>query len=396
MNNQATSRKSTTQNPAQEKTTPEISIVIPVYNGEQFLRQTLDTIFHQTFQDFEVICVDDGSTDASPEILSHYAKEYPDKVRIITEKNSGPGVARNNGIKQAQGTYLALLDADDLYHPEMLQLAHDKIVQDRSDIVVYRSDEFSEEGHYFPTEWTINKSLLPKRQPFAGNDVEKNVFGVFIGWPWDKLYRTAFVKENNLKFQDLRSSEDALFVFMSIVRAERISVIDKVLVHHRNAAGSVSHTREGNWESCYKALTAMRKQLQDWHIYQRFEQDFVNYALNFTLWHLTTLTGDAYEQLFNKLKQSWWQELGINAHGDDADYFYDPWHYQLYGQVMSDTACSFQHFLRSTAEQTISIRDRELYDLHQSLTWKAGRIVMLPVRIARKLICKVLHKNPHQ
>ncbi len=375
---------------------PEISIVIPVYNGEQFLSRTLDTIFQQTFQDFEVICVDDGSTDSSPEILSRYARDYPDKMRIITEKNSGPGVARNNGIKKARGTYLALLDADDLYHPEMLQLAHAKIVQDRADMVVYRSDEFTEENHFFPTDWTINSALLPKHQPFAGKDIEKNIFGVFVGWPWDKLYRTAFVKENNLEFQNLRSSEDALFVFMSIVRAERISVIDKILVHHRNAAGSVSHTREGNWESCYKALTAMRKQLQEWQVYQRFEQDFVNYALNFTLWHLTTLTGKAYEQLFAKLQQSWWKDLGVQAHGDDPDYFYDSWHYQLYQQVMTGTACSFQQFLRSTAEQTISVRDRELYDLHQSLTWKAGRIVMLPVRIARRVIGKVLNKKSPQ
>lgn len=373
---------------------PEISIVLPVYNGERFLRQTLDSIFNQTYQDFELICVDDGSTDQTSQILQDYAKKFPHKVHVITERNAGPGVARNNGIKVAKGKYLAMLDADDLYESGFLDLMHARITDHQSDIVVCRSNKYiTDENRYVATDWTINQELLPRQQPFAGAEIKQNVFEAFIGWSWDKLYRTEFVRKNQLHFQDLRSSEDALFVFMSIVRAKRISTVNQILVHHRSAAGSVSHTRESNWESCYKALLAMRDQLKDWELFSRFKRDFINYALNFTLWHLTTLTGEAYEQLFHKLKNDWWQELGIVRQAKDPTYFYNPWHYELYQQVMAGSPCSFQQFLRNTTERTLSLRDQELYDLHHSLTWRAGRIVMLPIRVMRRLKQKLLRQH---
>ncbi len=372
---------------------PEISIVIPVYNGEEFLRSTIDNILHQTFQDFELIFVNDGSTDHTLEILQSY-QQQTDKLTVTNQENLGPGVARNNGMKHARGKYLLFLDADDLFEPQLLQLAHDKIVADQSDIVVYRSDEYlSEENRYLPTDWTINYSLLPKHQPFSGAEIKTNIFMAFLGWPWDKLYRTEFVTKNHLEFQDLRSSEDALFVFMSIVRAERISTLDQVLIHHRRVGTSVSHTRETNWDSFYKALLAMRERLKSWGLYERYERDFVNYALHFSLWHLTTLSGDAYEKLFARLNESWWHELGIEQHGEDKAYFYNPNDYDLYRQVKIETPCGLQYFLRMKMENELALKDAQIYHLMNSRTWKTGRFVMLPTRVVKRIVDTVFKRH---
>ena len=87
-----------------------ISVIMPVYNVEDYLKESLESILNQSFMDFEVICIDDGSTDKSLEILKEY-QEKDDRIRIVTETNAGPALARNNGIRRARGEYLAFLDA---------------------------------------------------------------------------------------------------------------------------------------------------------------------------------------------------------------------------------------------------------------------------------------------
>lgn len=107
-----------------EQHLPEISVVIPVYNQEKFVAQTIDSVLSQTFQDIEILLVDDGSTDRSPEIIKQYAAQYPEKIVYIehdNHKNYGVSVSRNVGIKRAQGKYVAFLDADDLWSPEKLE-----------------------------------------------------------------------------------------------------------------------------------------------------------------------------------------------------------------------------------------------------------------------------------
>jgi glycosyltransferase involved in cell wall biosynthesis len=111
---------------------PTFSVIIPVYNRSSFLEATLESVWRQTFTDYEVIVVDDGSTDDTPAYLS----ELGDRVTVIRQANAGPGVARNNGAANARGTYLAFLDSDDLWFPWTLQTVADLIVQhDRPSLI---------------------------------------------------------------------------------------------------------------------------------------------------------------------------------------------------------------------------------------------------------------------
>lgn len=355
-------------------TRPAISVVIPVYNAETYLRETIDGIFGQTFSNFELICVDDGSTDNSLEILHEYAAAHPN-MTVIHQSNRGPGAARNRGLDAATGEYLAMLDADDLYDPHMLEQAYAKAHAEQSDIVVYASDEYYPDTQTFvPAPWTINRALLPTTLPFAATDVKQGIFHLFLGWTWDKLFRMDFIRQHKLHFQPLRSSDDAFFCFMAIAKAERISIIDQILVHHRIArSGSVSTTRDKSWPCFYRALLAMREQLKTWHLYKRFEQDYINYALHFSLWHLTTLNGEAYEACYQKLKHEWWPELGVTKH--PADYFYNVEEYATYERIMSQTASEF----RTQALQS------QLDKLHASSIWKAGQAVTFVPRKLKSL-----------
>ncbi|MCD7857506.1 MAG: glycosyltransferase [Clostridiales bacterium] len=317
----------------------KVSVIMPVYNAEQCLRQTLDSLLVRNETEFEVICVDDGSTDGSLDILREYeAKDF--RVRVITQPNGGAGAARNNGMQYARGEYLSFLDADDFFEPDMLRLAYDRAHTLGTDITVFRCDQYFEAtGEYAAARYTINDSLLPAEQPFAGEDIRQDIFKAFAGWAWDKVFRTDFVRENHLRFQEQRTSNDVLFVFSAIVKAQRISTMNAILAHHRRDSGSLSVTREKSWDCFYHALCALRQQLRDWNLYDRFEQDFVNYSAHFALWNVTTLRGPSYHKLYEKLTTQWADDLGITAH--EEDYFYHPGEYRKMQLLLSSTSEEF-------------------------------------------------------
>lgn len=316
-----------------------VSVIIPVYNAEKYIRQCLDSLLVQNNQRIEVICVDDGSTDNSLAILKEY-EEAHQEVKVITQKNAGAGAARNNGMKYATGEYLSFLDADDFFEPDMLYRAYLKASVNESDIVAFRSDQYLEGKKVFAgAQYTINTNLLPLEQPFAGLDIEQDIFKAFVGWAWDKLFRTEFVRETGLQFQEQRTSNDMYFVFCSIIKAKSIETMNAVMAHHRRDEGSLSVTREQSWECFYHALCAVRDQLKEWNLYDQIERDFVNYAQHFTLWNLTTLKGASYFKLYKKIQEEWAADLGIT--GRDADYFYNEDEYEEMQTVLNSTPEEF-------------------------------------------------------
>ena len=316
-----------------------VSVILPVYNCERYLRPCLDSILEHNDQRIEVICVDDGSTDGSPAILADYGAK-DSRVRVLTQKNAGAGAARNLGMSEARGEYLSFLDADDFFDPEMLRKAYNKAYLEESDIVVFRSQEYYEDtGRFIGMRSNIREEYLPEQQPFAGVDVPENIFRLFVGWAWDKLFRADFVRANGLKFQEQRTTNDLLFTYSAVVKAERISTMNNILAYHRKASGSLSVTREQSWDCFYKALLALRQQLRDWNLYDRFERDFVNYSLHFSLWQLTTVRGDAYYKLYDKLAQEWLDELGVT--GQDKRYFYAPEQYDTLQHLLTVSAGDF-------------------------------------------------------
>ena len=297
----------------------KVSVIVPIYNASAFLRQTIDSILSQTLKQIEIICVDDGSKDDSLSILNGYADE---RIRVVSQENGGAGKARNTGLALAKGEYLSFLDADDFYEPDMLEKAYLKAKQDDSDIVVFRSDQYREDLDRFnEAKWTLRINDLPPYTPFDHRSFTDNVFKVFVGWAWDKLFKRTFVQKYGLSFQEIRSSNDMLFVFTAVVLAEKISVIDEVLYHQRRGnPDSISNTRERSWDNFYKALNALKENLIRFRLFEELRQDYINYCLHFSLWHLNTISGEKKKVLFHKLKNEWFKEFGIE--NKNKDYFY--------------------------------------------------------------------------
>ena len=144
-----------------------ISVIIPVYNSEKYLKKCLDSLLDQTFQDFEIIAVNDGSTDSSRTILDQYAAQYPDTVHVYEKGNEGQGAARNFGMERAAGEYVLFLDSDDYVEKNMLEALYAAAVRDESDLVVC---------DYYEIEEDSGKTIARKAMQRYSKDRNVNYF----------------------------------------------------------------------------------------------------------------------------------------------------------------------------------------------------------------------------
>ena len=311
---------------------PVVSVIVPVYNVEQYLPQCLDSIVNQTLKNIEIICVNDSSTDNSLNILNHYAEKDP-RIKVVTQPNGGAGAARNRGLSLAAGKYLSFLDSDDFFEPDMLELAYNKAVCDKADFVVFQSDQYyTDRKEFVSVPWTLREKEIPPYTPFNHRQMTDNIFKVFVGWAWDKLYDREFVEKNHLRFQEQRTSNDMLFVFSGVAVAKRISVVKKVLAHQRrDAKDSLSKTRENSWHCFYDALSALIDRLKSEGLYDELEKDYINYALHFSLWNIRTLAEPTRSRLIEKMKAQWFSDLGIA--GKPGDYFYNQKEFKEYERL---------------------------------------------------------------
>lgn len=311
---------------------PLVSVIIPVYNVEQYLRQCLDSVVNQTLKDIEIICVNDSSTDNSLSILNEYAAR-DSRIKVITQPNGGAGAARNNGLSVSTGKYLSFLDSDDFFEPDMLELAYEKAEEDKADFVVFQSDQYyTDDDKFVQVAWTLREKEIPPYTPFSHRQMTDDIFKVFVGWAWDKLYNREFVEQNHLLFQEQRTSNDMLFVFSAVAIAKRITVVKKVLAHQRrDAKDSLSKTRENSWYCFYDALLALRERLKSEGLYRELEKDYINYALHFSLWNINTLAEPTKTKLITKMKSEWFEELEIK--GKSEEYFYNKKEYKQYTKL---------------------------------------------------------------
>lgn len=312
---------------------PKVSVIIPVYNGERYLAACLDSVCAQSLRDLEILCVDDGSTDGTPEILRSYAAR-DGRVRVLTQRNINAGAARNLGMRYATGEFFSFLDADDFFEPDMLESAVKRAEETDAEIVVFDSDSYQQElGVFEKTDKRIVRSAFPAgKDVFAAAEV-KDLFSAVVGWPWDKLFRASYIRSLELSFQEQRTTNDLLFVYAALARAERIALLDRVLAHYRRTGSdSLSFTREKSWFCFYTALLALRARLIQWGLFERYEQDFVNYCVVLARWQLETLAQPVRDILVYMLGRAWFEQLGVT--GRDESYFYDKKNYAFYRSVM--------------------------------------------------------------
>ncbi len=211
------------------------SIVIPVYNVEKYLSKCLDSLLMQTYHDFEIILVDDGSPDESGKICDTYS-ERDARVRVIHQENQGAGPARNAGIKAANGEYIMFTDADDWAEPQMLEKSVCTMEEDNCDLLMFanRAVRFNkDETKVISTDEWIPKAAKYNTAEECHEIFSHLYFKTSFNTPWNKMYRMDIIKEYDIKFPSLRRSQDSVFNMEYYKHISSLSIIEDVLYNFR-------------------------------------------------------------------------------------------------------------------------------------------------------------------
>lgn len=206
---------------------PTITIIVPVYNVEAYVRKSLQSIADQTFADWECIVVDDGSTDGSGAICDEFAA-LDSRFRVIHQSNQGLPAARNVGLELAQGKYIAFLDSDDYIHPDMYQVLLDAIRQTDSDIAISQVQMVNSMSEPFQSNPLIDYQLKNREQLFYSWFVEP-LDSNFFATVWNKLYTRELIgKERNA---DMVPGQDQEFNMRMFLKCRRAVIVNQVLYH---------------------------------------------------------------------------------------------------------------------------------------------------------------------
>lgn len=218
-----------------------ITVVVPVYNVEKYLKKCLDSIVNQTYKNLEIICVDDGSPDNSIDILNIFA-EKDKRIKIIRQRNQGLSEARNTGIKNAKGKYIIFIDSDDWIELEMIDLMLKKIQNENLDLVICGFFD-----HYFEKKYKINelnnikKYIKDKIDGISYFKIVTSKTNLFTAFAWNKLYRLDLIKSKNLFFPEKRLYEDLSFTFRYLIYSKKVDVVERPLYHYIRRKGSITN-----------------------------------------------------------------------------------------------------------------------------------------------------------
>lgn len=374
---------------------PTASVIIPCYNAERFVEQTIASAQRQTLRDIEIVCVDDGSTDSTLALLERLARNDR-RIRVLCQKNGGEGPARDAGLQAAQGSWLYFLDSDDLMEPTLLEDAINACKRHGSDLVVFRTTTINMQtgeellwDYAFKREWLSDgtDSFVPREYP-------THLFNSFQNWVHNKLFRASFVHEHDLHMQHVHRSADILFTCRALAEARRIALLDKPLHRYRiNNPQSAMFTSDSYPLDFYEGFAALRTSLEEHGTWDLYHDSFVNWAIEGVVINLRfTRSLEGFETIRQKMVDEGFDRLDIRSFerskSDNTDF------YDLIQMLAKDTSQeALFHFmvwnkhLHDKTENDFSQYRMEmqslLSDITRSTSFRIGRAVTAAPRKLR-------------
>lgn len=241
----------------------KVSILMPIYNVEKYLSECIDSVLAQTYKNFELIMVDDGSPDNCGKIIDEYAN-IDDRIVAIHQKNCGVDFARNNAIEHANGKYIAFIDSDDTYETEFIEKLVYAIEHDKSDMAVCSFIPFGVDN--LPKFKIISKGIIDgcTGMKFALGYNSVN------GYVWNKMFKREIIEREHIRFEKgYLSCEDILFTGNYMFFCEKISILDDALYHYRQVKFGANRVRysgvkfDNKWMSSFKMTKYFRNQYKN-------------------------------------------------------------------------------------------------------------------------------------
>ena len=271
---------------------PKISVIVPIYNVEPYLRECLDSVVNQTFRDLEIICVNDGSTDGSPAILEEYAAK-DSRIQIVNKENGGLNSARNAGLERVTGEYFAIVDSDDWLDVTAYEKAYARAKESGADMTqfYFKFIDFPDRKD-FPLPFITEVVTQSEKIQY----VKKN-------WSvcWCYLWKTAFVKKNQLQFHnDLKSNDEITFTYKAALLANKIAILPERLHFYRFRETSLTgNKKEPTLLQRPLAFTLLYKDIDDCNVSEDSWLELYQHK-----W------GSLYDTFFNVIDKSFRSEMG--------------------------------------------------------------------------------------
>ncbi len=298
----------------------KVSVIMPIYNAYDYLRPAMDSVLDQTLSEIEVICIDDGSTDHSLEILKEY-QERDGRVRILTETNAGPARARNNGLRRARGEFVAFLDADDFYEPIFLESLYGTAIRDDLDITICQYDIYDTHRSRFETNVEADHAdIYMPGKVTSKNEHPDHILMSTVGAAWNKLFKRSFLEEKKLSFlTDVRIFEDVYFVTTAMSLAQRVGKVFDVLAHHRIHSDQSRARLFGKYYAQVPVVYQNIKEYMRSHgMYAPLAGSYLNLSASRCYRIFNLLQSDAKEKFWNMLHTEYAEILGWNEYPIDS------------------------------------------------------------------------------
>ncbi len=260
---------------------PKVSVIVPIYNTEDYLGECLDSLLMQTLEDIEVICVDDGSKDDCLSSLQGYAF-FDSRLKIITQNHAGSASARNKGLSEATGEYVFFANSYDIFDVNMLEIMVNQAEKDGSDLIIDGYSIFDNNLKEVSKVHTINPKWV-ENSPFSPQDLSDELFSTFPAVIWNKLIRMDLIKKYDLTFDEtVRYMNTQSFNAMVLMGAEKISVMNRCLICHRTNIDFYEKTDElETFKNTVYMFADLFNRMNEHHLDKEFDIPYYNRLKNF-------------------------------------------------------------------------------------------------------------------
>ena len=284
----------------------KISVIIPVYNVEDYLNKCLDSVCNQTLTDIEIICINDGSTDNSLNILKEYSKK-DSRIKVITKENGGQATARNLGIIESQGECISFIDSDDFIEPDMLEKLYSKVKENNLDIAMCKIATYDNQtAEIKDNVWYYMLGVFRdfEKDIFNHEDTKEFTCNIAVT-PYNKIYKTSLIKDNDILFPEGLIFEDEKFFFDVYLRANRVSIVDEFLYYYRvNRKGStVDIAKENDYTDLIPISKQIRETFMQTNTYEEYKHLLNNRLIHLQLARFTQTSPKYKEKFFNLMKK---------------------------------------------------------------------------------------------
>lgn len=312
-----------------------ISIIIPVYNVENYLYECINSVLIQSFQDFEIICIDDASTDSSLKILEYFVKKDSRIKLLVNESNKGPGYSRNRGIDIANGKYILFLDGDDWLSFNTLKTLFDEAEKNDLELLMFRAIVYYDEINDFGMEkyYDMEDMLVFSHKVFTHLDLDKtNLFNV-PNVVWNKFYLKSFLDDSNIRFTNENYIyEDNPFSLKALFTARRISVISDYLYNRRRRADSIMTLTDEHLLNIFAVVRLIFGIfIENKEVYEYHKERLLYYLFQSILYGKYEIIDDEFKQIFfievQNVYKEFIKEYGLykdikdNVNPDILDFF---------------------------------------------------------------------------